>query len=276
MDRRVNVLRNAATCILVLLASLYGRTAENGSLLSARVKYLGGRVLSDDDRAEMNRPEGYCAVQGAGGSVKVLFLGNSTALHGPKPEIGWTNNWGMAASAPEKDYVHLTTRGIERHLGAKAEMRVRNVYGFECGYRTWDIEANLKEEIAFRPDYLILGFGGNAKDLGKPENAAAWGKAVDRLIDLFTRADGSRPVVVVVGGFWPKEELDVTLRAAAKRHAAPFVKSDFAGEPGMYAKGLFWHKGVEGHPGDRGMAERARRILSVLFPEDGGQQKEGR
>ena len=32
---------------------------------------------------------------------KVLFLGNSITLHAPKPDIGWTGNWGMAVSAED-------------------------------------------------------------------------------------------------------------------------------------------------------------------------------
>ena len=40
----------------------------------------------------------------AGKGPRVLFVGNSITLHGPRPQIGWTNNWGMAASARDKDY----------------------------------------------------------------------------------------------------------------------------------------------------------------------------
>ena len=34
---------------------------------------------------------------------RLLIVGNSITRHGPKPEIGWVNDWGMAASAAEKD-----------------------------------------------------------------------------------------------------------------------------------------------------------------------------
>lgn len=28
--------------------------------------------------------------------IKILFLGNSITIHGPKEELGWNGHWGMA------------------------------------------------------------------------------------------------------------------------------------------------------------------------------------
>ncbi len=38
---------------------------------------------------------------------KVLILGNSITIKEPSAELGWSGNWGMAASSKEKGYVHL-------------------------------------------------------------------------------------------------------------------------------------------------------------------------
>ena len=46
------------------------------------------------------------------GSPKILFAGNSMAWHAPKDDIGWSGDWGMAASKRENDYVHQTMRFV--------------------------------------------------------------------------------------------------------------------------------------------------------------------
>ena len=45
---------------------------------------------------------------------RVLFVGNSITKYRPKPDIGWNNDCGMAASAPENDYVHLLMKNKVR------------------------------------------------------------------------------------------------------------------------------------------------------------------
>ena len=47
------------------------------------------------------------------GGLKILFVGNSISRHAPKPEVGWTGDWGMAASEAEKDYLHLIVAKIK-------------------------------------------------------------------------------------------------------------------------------------------------------------------
>ena len=48
------------------------------------------------------------------GVRKILIIGNSISRHHVKPSIGWTSHWGMAASAREKDYVHILISELDR------------------------------------------------------------------------------------------------------------------------------------------------------------------
>lgn len=110
------------------------------------------------------------------GSLKadrILFLGNSVTLHGARPEIGWTFNWGMGASAPEKDYVHLLSTAINRRIakqlvierrpatGAAEIENVLNIAGIlEREYATYE-SGRLRKQLAWKPDLVIIQCGEN-------------------------------------------------------------------------------------------------------------------
>src|SRR3954469_21359606 len=83
---------------------------------------------------------------------KVLFLGNSITKHGPKADIDWQGNWGMAASAEAKDYVHLVMQGLAAKTGAAPELMVKNIVDFERGYAGYDAAEKLPDAIAFKAD----------------------------------------------------------------------------------------------------------------------------
>src|SRR5260221_14405227 len=92
---------------------------------------------------------------------RVLFLGNSITRHGPAPKIGWTSDWGMAASALEKDYVHVTASMLGKILGKPPEIRFGNIADFERNLATFDLEGKLKEDLAFKPTLVIVAIGEN-------------------------------------------------------------------------------------------------------------------
>ena len=61
---------------------------------------------------------------------RMLFLGNSITLHGPAPQIGWTGNWGLAASAIEKDYVHLLLKRVTAATAATVKSLASGCFAF--------------------------------------------------------------------------------------------------------------------------------------------------
>jgi hypothetical protein len=90
---------------------------------------------------------------------KVLFLGNSITKHGPKADIDWSGNWGMAASAEAKDYVHVFTTSLAQKQGFTPEIHVKNIADFERSHQGYDFATKLKEAIDFQADLIVLAIG---------------------------------------------------------------------------------------------------------------------
>lgn len=197
---------------------------------------------------------------------KILFLGNSITLHGPKPDIGWTNNWGMAASAEENDYVHLVTRAIARHTGVPPQIQVRNIADFERNYATYDVDGELKDLFAFDPDLVVLAIGENVPALDS-EDAKAKFKA--GVMSILRCAMAKRhPLVVVRSSFWPDATKDRLLKEAAAEANVRFVDAGPIGrEPANVARSerLFSHDGVAAHPGDLGMKALADAMVQAVL-----------
>ena len=100
---------------------------------------------------------------------KILFLGNSITLHGPAQDIGWSGNWGMAASAAEKDYVHLLIARLKDAAGGQPQVMVKNVADFEREFATYDVAAGLRDAIDFQADVIVIAIGENVPSLTTSE-----------------------------------------------------------------------------------------------------------
>ena len=202
------------------------------------------------------------------GSVRVVFIGNSITLHPAAPQLGWYGNHGMAASAPEKDYVHLVINGIEAETGRKADVRIRNLADFERNFQNYDFN-EIQDLIDFNPDYLIVALGENVAEIKQDEDKLVFRAAFKKLLEKFIRGR-AMPNAVVRGVFWKNPWKDEMMEHAASDFSIPFVKTDFLDCKDMKAIDLFEHTGVASHPNDKGMAEIAKQILEGLFPKESG------
>jgi hypothetical protein len=196
---------------------------------------------------------------------RILFLGNSITLHGPNAEIGWPNNWGMAASAEEKDYVHVLTNSLAKLLGRQPEIRVKNVADFERHYETYDAEAGLKGDLDFSPDTVVVAIGENVPPLASEDAKAKFKASFVRL--LTTLKSRGKPAIFVRSCFWPDKAKDDVLREAAVATGGVFVDiSGLSKDESNYARSerKFAHAGVAGHPGDQGMKAIAQALLQAM------------
>ncbi len=196
---------------------------------------------------------------------KVLFLGNSITLHGPAPEIGWNGNWGMAASSQDKDFVHLLIARINKEVGGKVQVKIRNIADFERRLTDFNIEQDLKEELAFTADVVILAIGENSAIPKSDQDRQRMSQALNNLLAQLKKQ--SQPKIFVRSQFWPDAEKDKLLKRACEDASASWVDLEQLGaDPANSARSerKIEHAGVAGHPGDRGMTAIADKIWAAL------------
>jgi len=193
---------------------------------------------------------------------RVLFLGNSITRHGPAPKIGWNDDWGMAASALEKDYVHLVAAGLAELAGKKPEVKVANVADFERNLATYDVDSKLKAEFDFKPTLVIVAIGENVPALGTEEAKTQFRAGLKKLLGSVKGA-----TIVVRSSFWADKTKDELLKEACLAAGGTFVDIGALGkDESNYARAerKFEHAGVAAHPGDKGMKAIAEAILGAL------------
>lgn len=192
-----------------------------------------------------------------GKGKKVMFIGNSMTLHGISEGIGWHRECGMAASAPEKDYVHI----LMDKLGRENAYCICQVSGWERQYRTGDaLLQRFREAREFGADILILRAIENCPKADFED--ALFRAQLTRLLEYLNPKAGK---VILTTGFW-RHPGDEAIRALAREQNLPLVElGDLGEQEAMKALGLFSHKGVANHPGDAGMAAMAERILPAIL-----------
>jgi alpha-galactosidase len=196
---------------------------------------------------------------------KILFVGNSLTSHGPKADIDWHGNWGMAASSLDKDYVHVVTKALATKYGATPVIMVKNVADFERNHVGYDIAGKYADAAAFKADLVILCIGENVAALKTPEAQAKYQEQVTAL--LKTLKSNPKTAIIVRSSFWPSEATDSAMRKACEAVGGTFVDiSALAKDERNYARSErpYKHAGVANHPGDRGMAAIAEEIMKAV------------
>jgi RimJ/RimL family protein N-acetyltransferase len=186
--------------------------------------------------------------------LKLLILGNSITHHSPAPDIGWTGDWGMAASAREKDFVHQLAAMLEAG-GTPVVLRERNVAEFERDPNQ-DLSVFFAGDLAFRPNAVVLRICENTPAERLDDFAAAY----EKLILLF-RLDPAC-TVFAVGPFWKNDRAEALLSEAAFRTGARWISLSPLHSEEYQAIGQFAHAGVAGHPSDKGMKAIAEAVFA--------------
>lgn len=184
---------------------------------------------------------------------KILFLGNSLTAHGPSPAIGWSGNWGMAASDANKDYVHQ----LAARLGGVEHTEV-DLYPFETNFRTYNLES-IDGYLLLQPDLIVLQIGDNASD------ALGFVQYYKTLVNrLGTRGS---PLIVCTSTWWPYPALNQEIKNTCSAPNLRFVDiSHLYADPTNIASSErpFSDAGVAMHPGDKGMTAIADALYRAI------------
>lgn len=199
-------------------------------------------------------------VEGEG--CRVMFVGNSITLHGVKEDIGWHNEWGMAASAKEKDYVHRLMTDV-RKVDADAAFCICQVANWEWRYdqgsETHHLFAAARD---FQADIIVMRFVENCRYDGF--DAVAFKRELGNLLAYLNGTGKAKAVITT--GFW-RHPGDAAICEFATENGLPLIELGDLGEmDSMKAIGLFEHPGVANHPGDLGMEMIAKRIFEQIKP----------
>ncbi len=191
---------------------------------------------------------------------RIMFVGNSITLHGVRPEIGWYNECGMAASSADKDYVHL--------LMTETKKRYKNAAFCICQVAAWERQYKDGENLhylfknaqEFDADIIIMRFIENCSQEDFDEEI--FKKEAITLLQYLNNSNSAK--IILTTSFWHHPG-DVAIADLAERYNFPIVSLGDLGEKDeMKAIGLFKHEGVAIHPGDLGMKNIADRIWSEL------------
>jgi len=195
---------------------------------------------------------------------KILFLGNSITLHGPLADIGWTNNFGMAASSLDKDYVHILTHSISEITGVHPTTMVKNISDFERGYEDYNL-SRLGEALDFGAEIVILAIGENVPALPSGESKIKFRESVLNLLEALKNAGDL--TIIVRSSFWKDRTRDEILKEAGEAVGGIFVDIGALGmDESHYARseGIYDNRGVGAHPGDKGMQAIADVLLAAI------------
>ncbi len=192
---------------------------------------------------------------------RLLVIGNSIMFHAPAPSLGWANSNGMAASAPEKDFVHLLTARLQT-INPATTMQLQVGAGIELnfGLPTYLMEEFDEPMQTFKPDLIVIRIGENVSD-GEVQTRkfeSQFRQFIDRLIRL---SSGQPVKIVTTTSVWEKPQTDAVIRKVIAEKGLTLVDLSCMIGQSQYFAGQYANKGVAAHPNDAGM----QRISDMIW-----------
>ena len=193
---------------------------------------------------------------------RMMVVGNSIMDHAPLPSKGWFNNNGMAASAPDKDFVHLLIGHLAQQYPA-VTMRLVSGGNFEreFGLPTYSLDEFNEPLQQFKPDLIIVRLGENI-DEGELLGTRNFETQFRLLLERLAGYGGPPARIICTTSVWKRPQSDIIVRRVTADKGITLVDlSSMVGQDQYYAFGQYTDIGVAAHPNDVGM----KRIADLIW-----------
>ena len=233
------------------------KTQDNTAASSERYSQIQKNTVDASNQLKDSKSIRFINPNGSG--KRIMFVGNSITLHGVKESIGWYNEWGMAASAREKDYVHLLMKKF-KEADPDAALCICQVADWERSYKN---DEQVYEKFApardFCADIIICRFVENCSP--KDYDSEIFTREYTAFVKYLNKGNAK---LILSTSFWA-HPADADILKIGALLGCPVAKlGDLGEDDEMKAIGLFSHEGVAIHPGDKGMKAIAQRIWDKL------------
>jgi hypothetical protein len=189
-----------------------------------------------------------------------VFLGNSLTHHAPNPDLGWTGNYGMAASAIEHDYVHKFLSIVDTR-----NAYVANMYPIEKDISQLTVVVDRVRPAIQNSSTIVIQLGDNT-NANKNEEL----NALQASIEDLARLRKPNQLLFCISTYWRSEVKDRIIKDSCEANGGNYV---FIGDIFDYQSAeelpYFNHPGVNKHPKDTQMTLIAQRVYSAILQEVG-------
>jgi hypothetical protein len=196
----------------------------------------------------------------------ILFMGNSITLSAPSSELGWTGNWGMAATAADSDYAHQTLRLLrENGMDLRMEIGERNCP--VCDGAIDEQSRDVEQIRRLRPRYVVVQLSEHSFDIELRSGKMT--EQYRRLLAML-RSEGVPQVLCL--GAWGEKDADQPHAQGILRALTDFPEYRFVDISAVARDTLnyadtaeFKDAGVAWHPGNRGMLAIAEILSDAVL-----------
>lgn len=226
-------------------------------------------ILLDMNNVEMPNYEELTVQTKSKDTLKVLVIGNSITSHGIAKEIGWTHKSGMAATSPDKDFVHLlfddfTKNNPDRPL----VFRYANYSAFERSPKNINFnDSKILNLYKFNPEYVIYQLGDNTTKANADEFRIASVKFLNGF--KVSKKYIVSPYFMNIENY--KVMKDIAVSSGSNFIDISYISTDkkyTANQDPNSIKTGWKVEGIGAHPGNLGMFEISQQIFRKISQEN--------